>query len=72
MEVGMTPIKIQGPAYGPLHFTKPPIVRPHPNVRVGRWNQAGKVGGGGAAGLAGLGFGGPPPTYQVAAEIHQR
>jgi hypothetical protein len=37
---------------GLQHFTKPPIVRPNPTVRVRGWNQAGKVGGGGTVGSA--------------------
>ena len=61
-----------GPFGSLQHFKKPPIVCPKPTVRVRGWNQARKVGGGDTVGLAGLGFGGPPPKYQVAAEIHQR
>ena len=32
--------------YAAQHSTKPPVVCPHPNVRVRGWNQAWKVGGG--------------------------
>ena len=39
-----------GPLGGLQQSTKPPVVRPHPNVRVRGWNQAEKVGGGGTVG----------------------
>ena len=36
--------------YAAQHSTKPPVVCPHPNVRVRGWNPAGNVGGGGTVG----------------------